>query len=212
MLITFSIDLHFWKSSDVLKHLVFTDQESRICSFQYKTQGDRYQQFLVYSITKPITSTSKLLQVHYFPPLTNQLIDHSRQLFFFCLAKGAMPPCIHPNVSVKLEQIWACSVMNFTVKDKFEINLSPWTSSLCRTLIISTISSATPRGRFFFLLFLSPSSPVCFYPCKMLVALLKYCSALSALFFLPSVPLSLFFLPSLSFSPLDGWSPPPPPF
>lgn len=95
------------------------------------------------------------------------------------------------------------SVMNFTVKDKFEVNLSPWTCSVCRTLIISTISSATPRGRFFFfLLFLSPSSPVCFYPCKMLVALLKYCSALSALFFLSLAPLPLFFLPLY---------PPPPP-
>lgn len=113
-----------------------------------------------------------------------------------------MAPCIHPNVSMELEQIQSYSVMNFTVKDKFEINLSPWSSSVCRTLIISTISSATPRGRFFFLLFLSPSSPVCFYPCKMLVALLKYCSALSALFFLPLAPL----FPPLCLSlPWMGW-------
>lgn len=114
-----------------------------------------------------------------------------------------MAPHIHPNMSAELEQVQAYSVMNFTVKDKFEINLSPWTSSVCRSLIISTISSATPGGTFF-LLFLSPSSPVCFYPCKMLVALLKYCSALSALFFLPLVPLLLLLLPSPCWSPLDG--------
>lgn len=51
----------------------------------------------------------------------------------------------------------------------------------------------SPGQIFFFLPFLSPSAPVCFYSCKMLVALLKYCSALSALFFLPSnTPPTLF--------------------
>lgn len=69
-----------------------------------------------------------------------------------------------------------------------------------------------PGADFFPLLFLSPSSPVCFWPCKMLVALLKYCSALSALFFLPSFPISLFFSSPLCPS-LPGWVglyPPPP--
>lgn len=52
-----------------------------------------------------------------------------------------------------------------------------------------------PRADIFFLPFLSPSAPVCFYSCKMLVALLKYCSALSALFFLLPTPLPLVFFP-----------------
>lgn len=91
-----------------------------------------------------------------------------------------------------------CAVMNFSVRDKFAENVSPWTCGVCRTLIISTISSVPPpppRADIFFLPFLSPSAPVCFYSCKMLVALLKYCSALSALFFLLPTPLPLVFFP-----------------